>query len=298
MVLHEGIGRDCRGLVVLAVLALGWPLMCLDVPGQEARDASVKEGLPRWEAGVGGFGARLPLYRGSDEYKLYAFPIPYVIYRGDIIQVEREGVRGFFHKGPLIETDFSMSGNPPVRDGDGARKGMPELDPLLEAGPAVRLFLYRGSRVSSVYLEAAVRGVVSFDLDTLSPGYEGTRGGIGLVLASYTVRPRSPWRMGFRVDLDWSDAEYNGYFYDVDKPYVLPDRPPYDADGGYGGWSVSGWLTRKLTDDLSLSVYGKMMNCEGAAYEDSPLVKTRNNFVVGSAMIWKLAESKTRVRMR
>ena len=172
------------------------------------------------------------------------------------------------------------------------------MDPLLEAGPAVRLFLYRGSQVSSVCLEAAVRGVVSFDMDNLSPGYQGVRGGLGLVLASYVPRPGSPWRTGVRADLDFADSEYNGYFYDVDKRYVLPDRPYYDAGSGYDGWSVSGWISRKLFDGVSLSVYGKMMNCEGAVYEDSPLVKTRNNFVVGAAIVWKMAESKTRVSIR
>lgn len=254
--------------------------------------------LPKWEVGLVGMGARVPYYRGSDEYRWYAFPVPYGIYRGDYLQADRDGVRGLFYKGTWVETELSMSGNPPVRDGSGARAGMPELDPLIEAGPAVKLFLYRGKKLSALYLEAAVRAVASIDMDTLNPSYEGKRAALNLVIARFTPRAGSPWNAGLRGGVDFADRDYHRYFYDVDEAYVLPDRPYFQSRSGYGGASASGWITRKIVDGVSIALYARLDNCEGAVYEDSPLVRSKNNVTVGAALTWKIAESKTRVKKR
>ncbi len=40
----------------------------------------------------------------------------------------------------------------------------------------------------------------------------------------------------------------------------------------------------------------KKENLSFAAYEDSPLVKDENNFIIGCAVIWKIMTSKTRVK--
>ena len=85
--------------------------------------------------------SRVPFYRGSDEYRWYAFPLPYFVYRGDYIQVDKDGVRGLFYKGVRFELELSLGINPPVKSEGGARAGMPDLDPLIEMGPAARLYL-------------------------------------------------------------------------------------------------------------------------------------------------------------
>lgn len=257
---------------------------------------SIANRQPLWEIGVAGFGARLPYYRGSDDYRTYAFPLPYFVYRGERLQADREGVRGLFYKGRWLETDLSMSGNPPVNDGTGARHGMPGLDPLIEIGPALRVFLYRGACVKSVYLEGAVRAVSSIDTHELSPSYEGVRGGVGLVVTGVKPGSKSPWTVGGRLGLDVADRDYHRYFYDVDEQYVLPDRPTYQSDGGYSGATLSGWVSRRITDAVMVSVFAKGDSIEGAVYEDSPLVRSRYNVTVGAMLVWKMAESKTKAK--
>ncbi len=254
--------------------------------------------LPKWEIGVFGLGSRIPYYRGSDEYKWYVFPVPSFIYRGDFLQADRDGLRGLFYKGTWIETELSLSGNPPVGDGASARQGMPELDPLIEVGPAFRLFLYRGKKLSALYLEAAARAAISIDMDDLSPGYEGERGALSIVLARFTPRAGSPWNLGLKGSLEFADQKYHSYFYDVDPLYARPDRPAYESEGGYSGCSVSGWVSRKLFDGVSFSLFTRLDNCEGAVYEDSPLVKSKYNYTFGAALSWKLLESKERVKAR
>ena len=256
---------------------------------------SVPPGLPKWEVGVFGMAARVPFYRGSDEYKTYAFPLPFFIYRGDYIQADKDGVRGSFYKGYRFELELSMSGNPPVTDEGGARTGMPDLDPLLELGPAARFFLYNGEKVRAIFLEAAVRGVVSIDMSDLSPGYEGLKSSLSLVLAGFKPTPASRWTAGLKTGLDFSDRDYHGYFYDVDEAYVTADRPYYHSQGGYSGAFASGWLSRRLFDGVSAALYARLDNVAGAVYEASPLVRAQNSYMVGVGFTWKIAQSKNQV---
>lgn len=253
-------------------------------------------GLPKWEVGLFGMASRVPLYRGSDEYKLYSFPIPYFIYRGEYIQADKDGVRGLFYKGVRFEFELSMSGNPPVNDGDGARAGMPELDPLVELGPAARFFIYNGQTIKAIYLEAAARGVFSVDMDNLSPDYEGLRSSFSLVLAGIKPQPSSKWTAGLKTGVDFSSRDYHEYFYDVEEPYATPERPYYQSEGGYGGASVSGWISRRLFDGVSAALYARLDNVDGAVYEESPLVRAHNSYMVGAGFTWKIAQSKNQVK--
>lgn len=252
-------------------------------------------GLPLWEAGVFGMVGRLPHYRGADEYRTYVLPLPYAVYRGRILQADREGIRGLFYRGPRIETDLSLNGNPPVDESDRAREGMPELEPLIEMGPAVKIHLLNGPRYERLYVETAARAVVSIDRGDLGSRYEGKRATLGLVFAEARFRP---WMMGTRVGVDFADAGYNGYFYDVSEVEALPDRPPYQSRGGYGGCSLSAFLARELTRRVSVSLYGRWDNIAGAVYEDSPLVKRKDNVIAGLAVSWRLAASSRRAEGR
>lgn len=253
-------------------------------------------GLPKWEVGLLGLSSRVPLYRGSDEYTWYTFPFPYFIYRGEYIKADREGVRGLFYKGYRFELELSMSGNPPVQDTGGVRAGMPELDPLIELGPAARFYVHHGEKIKAAFLEAAGRGVFSIDMDNLAPGYEGLRGELSLVLAGIKPKAGSPWAAGFKTGLGFTDRDYNSYFYDVDEAYVTPDRPYYQSEGGYGGVFASGWISRRLFDDVSVAMYVRLDNVGGAVFEDSPLVTAENSYMVGAGLTWKIAHSKHYVK--
>jgi outer membrane scaffolding protein for murein synthesis (MipA/OmpV family) len=250
---------------------------------------------PLWEVGLFNAAASMPDYRGSDERTLYVLPLPYLIYRGELLQANRDGVRGIFYKGSRVETSLSFSGNPPVSNGNSARAGMPQLGPVLEVGPALRYYLYREGVDEKLYLQAAVRGAVSFDTHNLHPSYEGLRGGLSLVLEDFRLRPASPWRFGLAAGVDFSEARYNNYFYEVTADQVQPDRDEFHSAGGYSGFSCSAYTIWDLTPHFSWTFYTRWDNLDGAVYVESPLVRERNNFVVGTALIWTLWESETYV---
>lgn len=284
-------------MVLASLLRVGLAQEATPHPGQAAGiTGAATNGLPKWELGVFGLASRVPFYRGSDEYRWYAFPVPYFVYRGEYIKADREGVRGMFYKGYRFEMELSMNGNPPVKSEGGVREGMPELDPLIELGPAARAFLYSGQKVKSIYLEAAGRGVFSIDTDDLALDYAGVRSSLSLVFAGLKPRKDSPWSAGFKTGLEFGNRDYNGYFYDVEEAYVTADRPAYRSKGGYGGFSASGWISRTLFDGVSAAMYVRLDNVGGAVYEESPLVGARNSYMVGAGLTWKIAQSKQQVQ--
>ena len=66
-----------RSLGLLTGPALAGPRPCA---GAEPEDGH-QPAEPLWECGVLGGFTRLPDYKGSDQYTVYAVPLPYFVYR-------------------------------------------------------------------------------------------------------------------------------------------------------------------------------------------------------------------------
>ncbi len=251
---------------------------------------------PLWEFGLFNAAARLPHYRGSDEYKWYVLPLPYIIYRGDIIRANREGIRGIFYDSEYIETSISLYGNPPVSSDNKAREGMSDLDAIFEIGPGIKWFVFGRHPKDSLYLRLALRAAYSLGFDHgVNISYQGLRSGINLIYFNQSFFEKYGLSYGLNAGIDFSNSQLHSYFYDVGHEDVRPGRPYYKSDSGYSGFSLAGTLQKKLTDNLSLGFYSRWDNISGAVYDDSPLVKRDNNFIFGTALTWKIAESKKMV---
>lgn len=246
---------------------------------------------PLWEFGMFGGAARLPHYRGSDEYSVYALPLPYLIYRGEFFRANREGLKGVFWSNDRIETAISLSGTPPSDEDNTARRGMPDLGAILEIGPGVKVFLSEQDSQNPLYLKAGVRAAVAADTDNLNLSYEGIHGDAKLIYRNRSWLQDQNVALGFSAGVDFANRGYNDYIYSVDPVYAMPSRPAYWADGGYGGFSVSANAVKKINDSWSFGAYYRWDNMSGAASVDSPLVKTENNHIIGVALIWKIAQS-------
>src|SRR4030042_2754777 len=84
-----------------------------------------KEKKPVWELGVGVGLLYIPDYRGSNESRFYVLPFPYIIYRGDILKVDRQKISGQVFKTDRVLLDVSFYGSVPVdSDKNSARAGM------------------------------------------------------------------------------------------------------------------------------------------------------------------------------
>jgi outer membrane scaffolding protein for murein synthesis (MipA/OmpV family) len=256
------------------------------------------EALPLWELGLFGFYLRLPQYRGSDQYSTYIFPLPFVIYRGGLFQSTRDGLKGIFTRSENFEANVSFYGNPPVDDDNRAREGMDELDPVFEAGPALKWYFFGRHPTRSIHLRAAARAVTAVDIPNLLDWrYVGVHGDLYLIYRNRSLW-NSLWEWGFNTGFDFTDSSYNNYFYGVPEEAVLPEREAYDADGGYAGFMVSTMLARRIPGFGKILAYVRWENVDGAVFEDSPLVKENNNFTVGLTVEWMLFTSKTKVDPR
>ncbi|MGH6913526.1 MAG: MipA/OmpV family protein, partial [Geminicoccales bacterium] len=86
----------------------------------------------------------------------------------------------------------------------------------------------------------------------------------------------------------------NRYFYQVKPRYVRPDRPEYDADGGYIGTELT--LGASWAPFERVRVFGGIVPAfyKGSVNEDSPLYRDDFTFAVGGGIRFILFESERR----
>ena len=250
--------------------------------------------LPLWEAGAGVAVLDFPDYRGSDQRHTLVLPFPYFVYRGDFLKADRDSVRGQFYKDDRLDLHLSVSGSIPVGSSDNsARRGMPDLDPTLEIGPNLTVMLLR-SDTMHLSLRFPVRAVIATDL---SHAYD-----VGWVFQPqinvdfYDRFPGPGWNLGFAAGPLFGNKRYHNYFYGVAPQFATPERPAYEAGGGYAGMQ---WIAALSKHYPSYWVGGFMRadTLSGAVFETSPLVRQTAAFSVGIAASYIFSRSSNRVNV-
>lgn len=245
---------------------------------------------PEWELGLGVAAIDFPLYRGAAERRSYLLPAPYVQYRGEFLQVDRERVRGLLLRHDRVELDISVNGSVPVSSQDSeARRDMPDLDPTLELGPELNLHLYYDDRRhTNLDLRLPVRAVMAVNRHRIER--QGWLFQPQLNLDFKRVR-QSGWDLGLVAGLLYGDQGYHGYFYDVAPQYATPQRPAYSAPGGFAGRQFVAALSRRQGDTW-MGAFVKWDDLSGAVFADSPLVQSRQAFSAGFMVAWVFAKSE------
>ena len=244
--------------------------------------------VPLWELGAGLAAIDFPHYRGSNERKSYVLPIPYVVYRGDFLKIDRQSVRGQLFQSDKVELDVSLNGSVPVKN-NGARQGMPNLDPTLEIGPSLNIMLHKtASGKAEVELRLPVRAVIGSDFS-----YLRSVGWIFQPILNMDVKDpfgQTGWNLGTAIGPIFANRRYNQYFYGVDAQYARLDRPSYSARGGYAGTQFVVAMTKRFPT-IWTTGFMKLDTLQGAVFEDSPMVKTKRYATVGFAITWIFSES-------
>ena len=250
------------------------------------------EPKPQWELGAGATAFTLPDYRGSDERRGYLYPLPYLVYRGDKLRVDRQGFRGIFFESDRVQLDFSVYGTPPVDSSKNeARQGMPDLDPTLEIGPLITVTLERAAG-RQLDLRLPARAVIATDFSHASRA-----GWVFSPALALNLRPQfggGRWNVGFNSGPIFATSRYHAYYYGVDSQFATPERPAYAARGGYSGWTALASLSRRF-DKLWVGGFARYDLLNGAAFEDSPLVRRHASWMAGFGIAWILAESQRKV---
>jgi outer membrane scaffolding protein for murein synthesis (MipA/OmpV family) len=237
----------------------------------------------KWELGFGVGDISGPDYRGSDEYRNYVAPIPYVIYHGKYIQSDRDGLRGNVFKSPRYELTFSATATiVPKADENKAREDMPTLGSTIEMGPALNVKLI-DNPTNGLILQIPLRAVVAVT------GSE--RGYSGLVFEPQFMYRKTfkNWQYSQRLGVSFADEQYHDYYYSVAQEFITPERNFYDAHGGYSGIFTQAAISRTLqigNEETKLAFFLRYENIDNTAFADSPLVKTNHVLRGGFAFIW------------
>jgi outer membrane scaffolding protein for murein synthesis (MipA/OmpV family) len=247
--------------------------------------AAISAEKPLWEVGVGFAALLLPDYRGSDEYKVYPLPYPYVIYRGDILRVDEHQISGRIFKTDRILLDVSVYGYVPVKSSNNtARQGMPDLDSTFEIGPSLRFnFLESKGDKYRLYLTTPVRAVFSTDFRSVSR--EGWVFSPRLNFEMDDIIGQTGLDFGISVGPMFADRGYHEYFYTVDPAYATASRPAYSAGGGYSGSTFTVGLSKSYKQFI-FNTFASTDFLQGAVFENSPLVKRSTSFMTGVSICW------------
>lgn len=294
------------------VRAAGWSMVCGAI-GLSAALARAESGLesepeaepqaqgpgspdlkPRWELGAGVAMVDFPLYRGAEERKRYWLPTPYLQYRSQYLQVDRERMRSPLLENEDVEIDLSVNGSVPVdSSGSSARRGMDDLDPTLELGPELRWVLLRDAERTArrgdtfIDLRVPLRPVFAVNTDRFEQVGWLTQPTLNAALKNVAG---TGWNLGASASWLYGDAGYHRYFYDVSARDATPDRSAYRADGGSSGRQQTFSLSR-MRGNLWIGAFFKHDDLRSAVFADSPLVQQRSDYSAGFAIGWIFARS-------
>jgi outer membrane protein len=236
---------------------------------------------PRWEAGLVIGAGRVSDYPGAGESHVRSLVAPFVIYRGPVLNVDGDGIRGRVLDHPDLELDLAASGAFNARDND-ARAGMPGLDYLFGIGPQL---VYKGLRAVPGSPTLHLKAKALFSTDFKGVDNQGA-----------SFEPELRWRFerfgglpaGLTVGIQpaWATRRLHGHFYDVDPRYAAAGRPAYRAGGGYLGTEFKLTLSRRAGESVSWFVAARAMSLHGAANEQSPLLRRSTTLDVGVGLLW------------
>ena len=254
------------------------------------------EERPLWEIGLGPALLYFSDYRGADEGRSYLYPFPYVIYRGDFLRADREGVRGVFFENSRVELDLSVSGTIPLdSEKNTARAGMPDLNPTVDFGPSITVTLARNPTQDWILdLRLPVRAAVASDFSHAQSIGWITYPHINLEL--HPIFLGGEWDLGLQTGVMFASSKYHQYFYGVDSQFVTTERPAYSATGGYSGAVALASLTRRF-GRFWIGGFMRYDYLDSVVFDDSPLMRRNQSFGAGIAVAWVFAQSDRMVEM-
>lgn len=251
---------------------------------------------PLWELGAGGGVISLPYYRGAKENRVLPVPLIYPIYRGDVIKVDEEGVRGLFIDSDRVRLDLSADGTVPASDNDiEAREGMPALDATFQLGPSLSIDLWeRDPHNQRLVLTLPLRSVIAVDS---SPEYIGLAASPKITYQRDLRFADRYWQIGLTGGLEFGSGGLHDYFYTVEPAFRTDGRPAFNAGSGYAGTRFTLGIQGRRSRGW-IGAFIRYDNVGGAVFEDSPLVRRTENVSAGIVFAWFFAESRKKVQVR
>lgn len=228
-----------------------------------------------------------PAYRGATSQQTYALPFPLVIYRGEKVTVDSEGLRGELFESKHWRLELSADAMVPVENDDGLRRDMPDLAPILELGPSLEYLLGRDG-ATEWRLRLPLRSALAITPTTISE--QGWLFHPNIAVDMHN----GSWEVGASFGPLFATRRYHDFYYGVAPTYTTASRIAYSADTGYSGLRLTAGASRYF-GSLWLGAFLRYDDLRGAAFIDSPLVGQESALMGGVAMAWLFHRSSTSV---
>ncbi|MCC2971608.1 MipA/OmpV family protein [Massilia sp. IC2-476] len=260
---------------------------CLILSSAASAQTSPERKLPLWEIGVGAAAISTPSYPGSDERESRLLVFPNIVYRGEILRADRSGVNARVFRSDRAELDIGFAGALPSDSDDvDERAGMPDLGPLVEFGPRLKLRLLELGNNRRLRAEFPLRAVIE------------ARGGLHHRGATFEPRlayemagERGLWTLETNLSVVLGDRRINRHFYEVAPQYATALRPAYLADSGLMATRLGLFGSRRIDEDLRVFGYLRFESYKGAANRDSPLHVKDSGVSGGIGVMWTFKRS-------
>lgn len=270
----------------------GWGLALMLV--LTAPLTALAETQPLWEMGLGFGGITAPDYRGSNEQRGYLLPVPYIVYRGKVLRVDRSGIYGRLLRTERTKLDISFDAGVPAKSSKNtARAGMPDLDPTIEVGPSLEVCIWHACTADTVMeLRLPLRAVFATNFSHVNSA--GWVFNPHLNLDIKNIGPQGGWNVGMALGPLYASEKNHDYYYQVDPVYATPTRPAYNARAGYSGTRLTLALSKRY-DGFWIGTFARYDDLSGVRFADSPLMRVRRSFMAGFGVSWFFAQSATLV---
>lgn len=272
-------GSDNRLGAMMRTVAAGLALLPALAAAQSEPNARVAE--PLWEVGAVGFGLSQQAWPGSSETVRRAIAVPYVLYRGPLLRIDRgdAGLRAI--KTEAFELDVGFSGALGSRVGETEeRRGMPELGTLVEFGPRGRWNLGAAPGGGQWRFQLPLRGV--FDVND-----RFSNRGLALEPEIQWIHPNlAGWSVVVSGSALLGDRQLAGTFYDVKPEFATASRPAYEAQSGLIASRLRLTASQRLSRDWRVFGFGRLNTVAGAVNAGSPLASLTTGFSVGVGIQW------------
>jgi len=237
-------------------------------------------------AGVGVFDYLL--YPGAKESNRLILPVPYFTFRSPKFEIDR-GIKGFLYHSDKIVLDISADFGLPVDSDDTqARKGMPDLDFMVQLGPSLEFLLNdKNKNYFDARFEIPVRVAYAIDFrNSENIGY--------LIEPRFSFNHRRQAKIGVSqkatLGLKFATQDFHAYYYDVAPEFATSTRPGFTSDAGFGG-SFAKYRISYKTSDFVYWAFLRYQSLRGAEFEDSPLVLKKDYYFIGAGFAWIFANS-------
>lgn len=236
---------------------------------------------PLWEFGAFAVAGSQQAYPGSSQQVRPAVALPFFIYRGPLLRADEGTVGARAFKTATTEVDvglgFAFGSSAGATD---ARRGMPDIGTLVEAGPRLKIDLGPAPGDGRWRFAMPLRAV--FDIND-SFAWKGLslQPEIG-----WGRRSPSGWAYGTSASVVLGNARLADTFYGVAPAFATAERPAYESRGGVIAWRLSLTATRPLTPDWRFFAYLRTDSVAGAANHASPLVDRQHGASGGIGLAW------------